>query len=360
MKQNEEEYEEAIVQSDSGAIAVVEEESKPTAVEHTPFVQKQEETGFVSQNLICDDVVKVVETGNQRASRDATPKPEVTDSTIMPTDSEPMKDANPDSTEESDRADPEPMKDSNQVPAPTPEVKENTSASEAKEPAHVTEQPTPVPAPASPVFAVKHPTPDAPSRRHDPVAVYQSHNWAAVRAVQPVQDQVQTNTPVVVQQDNKVVQHDNKDVIEDFLDSLGIDRMCGVDDETLGFTDRPVLPPSPPPPQPQPVFKNPTRVEIQNRLEPNDIIHSTSWKERVAITQRKERNLEPKTYQRSPVNVDFADPFGVDHDDLVACGRLADLCEPPDYEIEYHYENAAPREYNLQSEFNRKNVSFSQ
>ena len=43
----------------------------------------------------------------------------------------------------------------------------------------------------------------------------------------------------------------DKDVIEDLLDSLGIDTMCGVDDTTLGFVDRPV-PPPPPPLKPSP------------------------------------------------------------------------------------------------------------
>merc|ERR1711865_947215 len=110
-----------------------------------------------------------------------------------------------------------------------------------------------------------------------------------------------------------------KDVIEDLLDSLGIDKMCGVDDTTLGFVDRPVPPPPPPPPppKPSPPFENPTRVELKNSVDPNDVVHSISLKEKIAATQRNERNLAPRTFQRAPVNSDFSDPFGVDHDDLV-------------------------------------------
>lgn len=123
-----------------------------------------------------------------------------------------------------------------------------------------------------------------------------------------------TETQIVVVSDDE-----GKDFFERTLDSWGVDRLCGVDDVALGFKDSyPVLPP----PKPVP-FENPTRIEYK-KAEPLEIVHSESLKEQRSKEIREQR----KYYQRAPTNYDFADPFGVDHDDLAMCGRLADLCEP--------------------------------
>ncbi|KAL3925580.1 MAG: hypothetical protein SGARI_005816 [Bacillariaceae sp.] len=63
-------------------------------------------------------------------------------------------------------------------------------------------------------------------------------------------------------------------------------------------------------------------------LSVNQILHAESYAEKQAREIRKEQKLPQKIYQRDPVNHDFIDPFGVDHDDFVMCGKLADLCEP--------------------------------
>merc|ERR1712232_1064070 len=52
--------------------------------------------------------------------------------------------------------------------------------------------------------------------------------------------------PILKQEQNHIEAEEfeiEKDIIENLLDSLGVDKMCGVDDKTLGLTDRPVPPP---------------------------------------------------------------------------------------------------------------------
>merc|ERR1712238_499504 len=141
----------------------------------------------------------------------------------------------------------------------------------------------------------------------------------------------------------------DKDIIEEFLDSIGVDEICGVGDQTLGFVDRSDSPRSPPPKQ--------FLFEMKTPLAPKDMLQSTSWKQQIANTQRKEKNLR-QTYQRSPlspVSGDYGDPFGVDHDDLVFCGKVADLCEPPDLEDEYY---AVLEQYAVEPVSKKKSVSF--
>jgi len=141
----------------------------------------------------------------------------------------------------------------------------------------------------------------------------------------------------------------DKDIIEEFLDSIGVDEICGVDDQTLGFVDRSDSPRSPPPKQ--------FLFEMKTPLAPKDMLQSTSWKQQIANTQRKEKNLR-QTYQRSPlspVSGDYGDPFGVDHDDLVFCGKVADLCEPPDLEDEYY---AVLEQYAVEPVSKKKSVNF--
>jgi len=206
----------------------------------------------------------------------------------------------------------------------------------------------------APITQIKQPTSrSSPQAPPTPNACPFEQNGAYHAASAPmVMQQVQNQSMQQVQNQSQIVVEDNdKDIIEDFLDSLGVDKMCGVDDGTLGFTDRPELPP-PPPPTPPPVFENPTRVAYKE-LNTEESLHSVSWKDKLAAQERKQRNLQPKTFQRAPVNGDFADPFGVDHDDLVFCGKLADLCEPPEFD---DYE-----EYVVQQQdaaLSKKNVSF--
>lgn len=123
------------------------------------------------------------------------------------------------------------------------------------------------------------------------------------------------------------------DIVEDFLDGLGVDKMCGIDDKTLGFTDRPEQKVEPEPK----IFENPTRLEIKS-LTNEELLHAPSSKDDAAARERQKLDLPRKQYQRSQVNEEFADPFGVDHDDLVLCGKIADLCEPPEFEDEGEYE----------------------
>mmetsp|Transcript_14539 Transcript_14539/g.33836 ORF Transcript_14539/g.33836 Transcript_14539/m.33836 type:complete len:327 (+) Transcript_14539:104-1084(+) len=123
----------------------------------------------------------------------------------------------------------------------------------------------------------------------------------------------------------------NHDIVEDFLDHLGVDKMCGVDDETLGFSDRPAPPPAPKAPE---IFENPTKV-VYKSFSSEELLREESTQETLAAAQRKARALQVKSFQRTQVNTDFADPFGVDHDELVLCGKLADLCEPPEFDDIY-------------------------
>ena len=121
------------------------------------------------------------------------------------------------------------------------------------------------------------------------------------------------------------LQTQENDIIEDFLDALGLDKACGVDDEALGFTDRPVKV------KPVEVFVNPTRVHYRSPLENDVFLDSPSFKEQVATSQIQARRFPSKNTQLGALNQDFVDPFGADHDDLVFCGKLADLCEAPAY-----------------------------
>lgn len=125
----------------------------------------------------------------------------------------------------------------------------------------------------------------------------------------------------------------NHDIVEDFLDHLGVDKMCGVDDETLGFSDRP----APPAPKAPEIFENPTKV-VYKSLSSEELLREESTQETLAAAQRKARALQVKSFQRTQVNTDFADPFGVDHDELVLCGKLADLCEPPEFDDDDIYD----------------------
>lgn len=277
------ESEDVRIFSDVG-LGDVEEESKPDPVENTPHIQKQPETSVVSQNLVGNNVVKVVETAKQTAVPKPIQKEELMDSQPTIPDQKMF------------------------VFEPVSEPKQATYY-ESQDWASVRAAPTPVRMP-----------------------LYPYHEEYFYLAGAPPTHSL-------------VLEEEKKDVIEDFFDSMGIDKMCGVDDSTLGFTDRP----EPPPPQKKkdlsPVFENPTRVQVSDPVDPNQVIHSVSWKEKIATVQRMERNLPPKQYQQSNVNRNFADPFGVDHDDLVVCGRIADLCEPPDFEEEFEYQ--VPSEYSL-------------
>jgi hypothetical protein len=124
-----------------------------------------------------------------------------------------------------------------------------------------------------------------------------------------------------------------KEALEEILDSWGLDKMCGIDDETLGIRGPPrkkPLPPAPPTP-----FENPTRVEVPEDIAtPDEIIRTESRLEREANKLREKQNLPVKHYQKAPVNNDFTDPFGVDHDDFAMCGKIADLCEPDFRQLE--------------------------
>lgn len=113
------------------------------------------------------------------------------------------------------------------------------------------------------------------------------------------------------------------DIVEDFLDGIGIGKMCGVDDEALGLTDKSTDKPIKPK-----IFTNPTKIEIKS-VAIQDALRNPSLQEELATAERKAHNIADKTFQNTQVNEDFPDPFGVDHDDLVLCGKIADLCEPP-------------------------------
>jgi len=130
----------------------------------------------------------------------------------------------------------------------------------------------------------------------------------------------ETPAPVVA------VEKYQHDIVEDFLDGLGVDRMCGIDDKTLGFSDR--VEQVAPKPR---IFENPTRIELKT-VTNEQLLHLTSFQEDEAGRQRQMLDLPRKQFQRSQVNEEFADPFGVDHDDLVLCGKIADLCEPVSFD----------------------------
>lgn len=117
----------------------------------------------------------------------------------------------------------------------------------------------------------------------------------------------------------------DRNIVEDFLDSLGVDKACGLDDDTLGFTDRPKVAP--------PKFENPTRFNYE--ISNDDVfLNSPSFKEQVVARQLKLKRSASKNSRPSPVK-DFPDDlFGADHDDLVMCGKLADICDPPQFDGE--------------------------
>jgi len=135
----------------------------------------------------------------------------------------------------------------------------------------------------------------------------------------PKDPAIEAPAPIVVKRDH--------DIVEDFLDGLGVDKMCGLDDTTLGFNDGV---PAPPPSKPE-IFENPTKM-LYKTLSAEEMVHPSSTSEDFAAAQREARKLQTKYAQRSQSNTDFADPFGVDHDDLVLCGKIADLCEPPEFD----------------------------
>lgn len=124
-----------------------------------------------------------------------------------------------------------------------------------------------------------------------------------------------------------------RDLVEDFLDGIGVDKMCGVDDEALGFTDRALTSPAARAEAAAKIFENPTKLKVK-ALSPEDLLHKVSSKQQAAAAERAKLNLPVSHYQTSAVNDEFQDPFGVDHDDLVLCGKIADLCEPPDFQDE--------------------------
>jgi len=142
-----------------------------------------------------------------------------------------------------------------------------------------------------------------------------------------VEAPVTTPAPVVVPYQS--------DIVEDFLDGIGVDKICGVDDQTLGFTDR--IAPRTAPVEQVP-FVNPTRIAVK-KLSAEDMVHPVSLQEETANRVRKDMGAATVQYQRQLVNEDFNDPFGVDHDDLVLCGKLADVCEPQEYDDAVYEEN---------------------
>mmetsp|Transcript_25798 Transcript_25798/g.48091 ORF Transcript_25798/g.48091 Transcript_25798/m.48091 type:complete len:446 (+) Transcript_25798:168-1505(+) len=130
-------------------------------------------------------------------------------------------------------------------------------------------------------------------------------------------------------------------IVEIYERSVG--RLCGVDDVTLGYA----LPKAPPAPRAPVPFENSTRLELKEIHSFEEIMIAESWKEKQANMIRKQWNMPPKHFQRLPVNHDFVDPFGVDHDDFAFCGSIADVCEPDlsmlEDEDEEHDEQAPVR-----------------
>jgi len=372
---------------ENAPVAGVEEESKAGPIDHTPIVKNQRQAGIVSQNLTGSGVVKVIETGKQKVSRDSPAQNFVYNGVVRVIETGRQKNSRDAPavrqsvpaqeskvTEDDVSSEQGSLKDFVEEKLDSSGVhkmggvddkrlgnvalhivkptylnqRQPDPVSEVKQPTPETKQSTPASDPVT-VTEIKQPTPQYSPQAQDVNLTekrYAPRVALAPVVAPPVEQQIQIESHVVVQDYDK-------DIIEEFLDSLGVDKICGVDDNTLGFIDRPELPP-PPPPVPPPPFENPTRVEMKAPLTPQDILHSASWKEQIANTQRKQRNLRPKTYQRAPVNSDFADPFGVDHDDLVFCGKLADLCEPPDFDDEYY---VVPQ-HAIQPESKKKNVSF--
>jgi len=117
-----------------------------------------------------------------------------------------------------------------------------------------------------------------------------------------------------------------ENMFENLLDAMGVGRMCGVDDETLGLMDTRVKEEE----ESKEIFENPTRMtyDAQKKLDYEEFLYSESTKAAIADHQRSLTGSRKKLYQRTHTNNDFPDPFGVDHDDLVMCGKLADACEP--------------------------------
>jgi len=327
-------------------------------------IEKQSQAGVVSQHLVGSSVVKVIETGNQKASCDEPkpveqkelPKTEVNAFDILKTDKDVIEEVL-----DSLGVDKMCGVDDEALGLVAPEMVAPTRAS-----VNVTESKSDPPLNPMNHTPQSSPKDDAvpPQQHHAPAPILKEQDHATtMEDVAPPQEHGDGHLVPV-----SILKHEqnytsaeefesDKDIIEDLFDSLGVDKMCGIDDKTLGFTDRPV-PPPPPPPEPEAPFVNPTRVELSgNNVE--QLMQSTSWKEQVAIIQRKEQNLPAKTYQRSAVNSDFTDPFGVDHDDLVFCGAIADVCDVPDFEEdEYVVENEfvyAPKEPEAML---KKNVSF--
>jgi len=327
-------------------------------------IEKQSQAGVVSQHLVGSSVVKVIETGNQKASCDEPkpveqkelPKTEVNAFDILKTDKDVIEEVL-----DSLGVDKMCGVDDEALGLVAPEMVAPTRAS-----VNVTESKSDPPLNPMNHNSQSSPKDDAvpPQQHHAPAPILKEQDHATtMEDVAPPQEHGDGHLVPV-----SILKHEqnytsaeefesDKDIIEDLFDSLGVDKMCGIDDKTLGFTDRPV-PPPPPPPEPEAPFVNPTRVELSgNNVE--QLMQSTSWKEQVAIIQRKEQNLPAKTYQRSAVNSDFTDPFGVDHDDLVFCGAIADVCDVPDFEEdEYVVENEfvyAPKEPEAML---KKNVSF--
>ncbi|KAL3908238.1 MAG: hypothetical protein SGILL_008556 [Bacillariaceae sp.] len=192
---------------------------------------------------------------------------------------------------------------------PPKPVKENKEAPTPKEEEKTTEAPVAVREVASEPETPSEPEADAPVAAEETTPEPEEE----AKAVEP-------ETALAVVEDDD----EHKDFLEKTLDSIGLDRLCGIDEVALGFKDSYPEPVPPPPPTP---FENPTRIEIRE-LPVQEILHSESHLEKRAKEIRKERHMPAKQYQRDPVNHDFVDPFGVDHDDFVMCGKLADICEP--------------------------------
>jgi len=329
-----------VVEQVKEELAGVEEESKPSSIDDTPVVDKQRQADIVSQNFFGNGVVKVIETGRV-VKVIATGKTKVTEPENVVKVAEPENVVNV--------TEPEKLVD-------VTKIEKLVDVTETEKLVNVTEN------------VRQEASCGALSQNvvgNGVVRVTETGRQKNVRdgpnvvvddkIAQDVSPAKESDAPraalvsVVIPPVELVDEDYDKDIIEDFLDSLGVDEICGVDDNTLGFIDRPDSPVQPPP------FVKHSHFETKTPLTPRDVLHSTSWKEQIANTKRKERNFRPQTYQRTPVNNDFADPFGVDHDDLVFCGKLADLCEPPDLDDEYY---VVLEQYAVRPEFKKKTVSF--
>lgn len=164
-------------------------------------------------------------------------------------------------------------------------------------------------------------------------------------------------SPKVVAAQNQIVPAGvdiDKDLVEAVLDSFGLDKMCGIDDVTLGIA-QPVLEPEP---QPEPAVVttsvNPTKdilVGPSDSLPAGERVHAEPQKALVTDKQREE-HVQQKHLVKAPVNYDAADLFGMEHDALAFCGAIADICEPdfsvldqPAYvaQIEFSEATSAPK-----------------